>query len=183
VIWQTVEPGFRGESISFAFIQFFVVMAGAGFLKLCGVRKATKASSGKSFQISLIEFFGWTMIVALWAFALRFSEELFMFDSYVMLWEGAASLAPLLLAPILFTQITTTWRLLGLLFVYLLSFAAYGFVAKLMEGPLPLWTLSMAITQVTYISAWWSVVRMDEVMKERRGIPESSREKLKAFEP
>jgi hypothetical protein len=41
----------------------------------------------------------------------------------------------------------------------------------------------MAITQVTYISAWWSVVRMDEVMKERRGIPESSREKLKAFEP
>ncbi len=180
VIWYTVEPGFRGESISFSFIQFFAVMLGAGLLKLCGVGKAI---SNETFQVSLIEFFGWTMIVALWAFGLRFGGVDFLIDQYWVVWIIAASAAPLLLVPVLFSRISSGSRLLSLLALYLFVFGAYALLTKFMEGPMPLWALSLAITQVTYISACWSVVRMDEVMQERRVVSESSREKLKVFDP
>jgi len=114
---------------------------------------------------------------------MRFAGVDFLIDKYLIVWIVAASLAPLLLVPVLFGRVSTGWRLLGFLGVYIVTFAAYGVSAKWMDGPLPLWAFSMAITQITYISAWWAVVRMDEVMQERRAVIASSEQKLALYDP
>ncbi|MDZ4656382.1 MAG: hypothetical protein SH868_02260 [Bythopirellula sp.] len=181
--WHTVEPAFRGESISFNLIQLFTVSLGSALFRLCGIGKQDRDAPSELFQFSLVEIFGWTMIVALWAFAMRFAGVDFLIDKYLIVWIVAASLAPLLLVPVLFGRVSTGWRLLGFLGVYIVTFAAYGVSAKWMDGPLPLWAFSMAITQITYISAWWAVVRMDEVMQERRAVIASSEQKLALYDP
>jgi hypothetical protein len=183
MIWYTVEPGFRGESISFSFVQFLAVMIATALLKLCGVGKHAKNTADEMFQFSLVEIFGWTMIVALWAFALRFGGVDFLVDKYWIAWIVAASVAPVLLVPILFNKLAPGARLFAMLGVYVAVFGAYALGARFMEGPLPLWAFSMAVTQITYISAWWSVVRMDEVMLERRAVAEANAEKLKVYDP
>jgi hypothetical protein len=181
--WYTVEAAFRGESISFNLIHILAVVCGAALLRVCGLGRQNSATGDESFQFSLVEIFGWTMIVAFWAFALRFAGTDFLIDRYWILWNGVASVTPLLLVPVLFGRISTGWRLFGLLVSYLLVFVAYGVAAKFMEGPMPLWALSMALTQITYISAWWAIVRMDEVMQERRAVAAASKEKLAIYDP
>jgi hypothetical protein len=180
--WYTVEPSFRVESITFSFIQFFAVLLGVGLLKVGGVGKHL-GSSAESLRFSLVEIFGWTMIVALWAFALRFAGVNFIIDAYWWVWIVTASVAPLVVTPILFANLSLGARPFALLAVYLFALIAYAIGKRFMEGPLPLWALSMAITQITYISAWWAVVRTDEVMQERRAVTAEANEKLKVFNP
>jgi hypothetical protein len=170
------------ESITFSFIQFFAVLLGVGLLKVGGVGKHL-GSSAESLRFSLVEIFGWTMIVALWAFALRFAGVNFIIDAYWWVWIVTASVAPLVVTPILFANLSLGARPFALLAVYLFALIAYAIGKRFMEGPLPLWALSMAITQITYISAWWAVVRTDEVMQERRAVTAEANEKLKVFNP
>lgn len=180
--WYTVEPSFRVETISFSFIQFFVVFAGVGLLRICRVGQHL-LESAEPFRFSLVEIFGWTMIVALWAFALRFAGVNFIIDTYWWVWIATAAVAPLLITPILFANLSLGARPFALLAVYLFTLIAYAIGKRFMDGPMPLWALSMAVTQITYISAWWAVVRADEVMQERRAVSKVSREKLKVFDP
>jgi hypothetical protein len=180
--WYTVEGPYRAESVAFNFIQIFVVVCGAAFFKLCRI-VSQPARHNESFQFSLIEIFGWTMIVALWAFAVRFASTGFLLDGYWALWIATATMAPLMLIPVLFSNSSPVARLVKLVGLYLLSFLAYVVGSRYMQGPLPLWAFSMAITQTTYISAWWAVVRMDEVMQERRAVTVASREELALYEP
>jgi hypothetical protein len=65
----------------------------------------------------------------------------------------------------------------------LFTLIAYAIGKRFMDGPMPLWALSMAVTQITYISAWWAVVRTDEVMQERRAVTADDRTKLAIFDP
>ena len=41
----------------------------------------------------------------------------------------------------------------------------------------------MGITQITYIAAWWAVMRMDEVMAERLAVSAASRVELALYDP
>lgn len=181
--WYTVEPMFRVETISFNFIQFFVVLAGVGLQRAGGIGKHSPTEANELVRFSLVEIFGWTMIVALWAFALRFAGVNFIVDAYWWVWLVAAALAPLLVAPILFANLSLGARPFALLTLYLTTLIAYAIGRRFMDGPLPLWALSMALTQITYISAWWAVVRTDEVMQERRAVTEDAREKLAVYQP
>lgn len=180
--WYTVEPAFRVETISFNFIQFFAVLIGVGLLRVAGVGKQL-TKTDEPFQISLVEIFGWTMIVALWAFGLRFAGVNFLIDAYWWVWIVTAAVAPLAVTPILFANVSLGSRPFALLAVYLFALIAYAIGKRFMEGPLPLWALSMAVTQITYISAWWAVVRTDEVMQERRAVTTDARTKLAVFDP
>jgi hypothetical protein len=180
--WHTVEPSFRVETISFNFIQLFAVLLGVGLLRAGGVGRHL-ADSIESLRFSLVEIFGWTMVVALWAFALRFAGVNFIIDAYWWVWIATASIAPLVVTPILFANLSLGSRPFALLAAYLFTLIAYAIGRRFMNGPMPLWALSMAITQITYISAWWAVVRTDEVMQERRAVTAASSEKLKVFDP
>jgi hypothetical protein len=180
--WYTVEPSFRVETISFSFIQFFVVLVGVGFLRAVGLGRHL-AETAEPFRFSLVEMFGWSMVVALWAFALRFAGVNFIIDAYWWVWIVTASIAPLVITPILFANLSLGSRPFALLAVYLFTLIVYALGKRFMDGPMPLWALSMALTQITYISAWWAVVRIDEAMQERRAVTAASIEKLKVFDP
>lgn len=171
------------ESISFNLIQILVVIAGAGCCWMLGVGKAEREDN-QSFQFSLVEMFGWSMIVALWAFALRSMNAGVLVDRYFFLWIVTAAVTPILLIPVFFSNISTAWRYGYLIAVFVIVFIAYGFAARYVgDNPIALWALMMAITQIAYISIWWAVVRMDEVMQERRAVVAASDEKLKVFNP
>jgi hypothetical protein len=177
-----VEGPLSADSIAFNFIQFFVVLGGAALLRACGVGKNSDTVS-EPLRFSLIEMFGWTIVVSLWAFALRWALGGLVVDAYLFAWIIAATIAPLVVTPILFANLSLGARPFALLAAYLFTLIAYAIGKRFMEGPMPLWALSMAITQITYISAWWAVVRTDEVMQERRAVSKVSREKLKVFDP
>jgi hypothetical protein len=178
-----VEGPLSGESIALSFIQFFTVLGGTALLRACGVGKHKNGKENQLVRFSLVEMFGWTIVVALWAFALRFALAGMIVDLYLVVWIVVASLSPVLLVPILYCAMSTVSRLLWLTALYLLALLAYVVGSNYMEGPMPLWALSMAITQITYISAWWAVVRMDEVMQERRTVSEDARAKLAVYDP
>lgn len=181
--WATVEPAFRVESISFSFIQFFAVLGGVGLLRACGVGAEKRDDNHQHVRFPLVEMFGWTMIVALWAFGLRLAGMNFIIDAYWWVWIATATVAPLVVTPVLYARLTLGARPFALMAVYLMALIGYALGKRFMDGPLPFWALSMAITQITYISAWWALVRTDEVMQERRAVTENSREKLKMSEP
>jgi hypothetical protein len=123
------------------------------------------------------------MIVAIWAFAIRFATTEIANDSSWAWWTSAAILPPLLLIPVLCRPSTPTKRAVGLTSIYFISIFIFLAVARDNKGPLPKWGLFMAIAQVTYISAWWAMMRMDEAMQERRANSATSREKLAIFVP
>ena len=81
------------------------------------------------------------------------------------------------------SNVTLGSRPFGLLAVYLFALIAYAIGNRFMDGPLPFWALSMAITQITYISAWWAMLRTDEVMQERTAVTENARMKLSVYKP
>jgi hypothetical protein len=177
-----IEGWFSRESITSNFIQFFAALIGVGLLRAAGVGKPLD-DTADSLRFSLVEMFGWTMVVALWAFALRFATANFIIDAYWWVWIVTASVAPLVVTPILFANLSLGSRPFALLALYLFTLIAYAIGKRFMDGPMPLWALSMAITQITYISAWWAVVRTDETMQERRAVTAASNEKLKVFDP
>lgn len=182
--WVVEAPDWSSDHTACNFIQFITVLCGTALLRWCGLSKPTNAKSPEPIRFSLIELFGWTMIVALWAFALRYAlGEWFIVDAYLIVWIVVASISPMLLVPVLFSQLSTVWRLLWLTILYLMALVAYIVGSNFMDGPMPLWAFTMAVTQITYISAWWAVMRMDEAMQERQAVSEASREKLKVFEP
>ena len=181
--WWTVEPAFRVETISFNFIQFFAVLLGVALLRACGVGAEPATDQPESLRFSLVEMFGWTMIVALWSFALRLAGVNFIIDAYWWVWIATAAIAPLVVTPVLFANVTLGSRPFGLLAVYLFALIAYAIGNRFMDGPLPFWALSMAITQITYISAWWAMLRTDEVMQERTAVTENARMKLSVYKP
>ncbi len=166
--WYTVEEPYRAESVFLHFVQIAAVMMAAGLYKLCGIRP--EPASGEPIRFSLVEMFGWSMIVALWAFAIRYATMEFATDKYWFLWAITALVAPILLLPVLFGAWSVGTRLLMLVVLYLVAIAVYIIGSRYWDGPLALWAFSMAITQITYISAWWAIVRMDEVMQERRAV-------------
>jgi hypothetical protein len=181
--WTVEGPFLSGESMAFNFIQFFTVLGGTAIWRACGLGRPAYVESREPIRFSLVEMFGWTIIVALWAFALRYALGGMIVDKYLIVWIAVASLSPVLLVPILYHQLTTVSRLLWLTSAYLLALLAYVIGQRYMNGPMPLWALSMALTQITYISAWWAVVRMDEAMQERRAVSKNARAKLAVFEP
>ena len=180
LIGMSEGPATGSESVAFNFVQFFTVLCGSALARWGGIGIRTNA---EEIRFSLIEMFGWTMIVALWAFALRYALSGMIVDIYLIEWFVGASLSPVLLVPILYCQLSTVARLLWLTSLYLFALSAYVVGSNFMIGPMPLWTFAMALTQITYISAWWAVMRMDEAMQERRAISAAIREKLAVFEP
>jgi hypothetical protein len=184
LIWLKFQPNFRGDIIAFSFIHFLAVLGGAACLRLGSVGKASRSATNAMFRISLVEIFGWSLVAALWAFAIRYANENLLIDKYFMAWVSIAALIPILLVPVLFSAISTTWRLIALSTSFLFAIVSYLIIDHYIpDNPIALWALTMAITQITYISAWWAVMRMDEAMQERQAISEASREKLKVFEP
>jgi hypothetical protein len=178
------QPIFRGDIIAFSFIQFLTVLAGAACFRICGIGKVVQSANNPMFRISLVEIFGWSLVAALWAFAIRYANEGLLIDKYFMAWVGMAAVVPLLLVPVLFSSISVTWRLITFTISILFAFVGYVITDRYIpDNPISLWALTMSVTQISYISAWWAVTRMDEAMQERQAISEASREKLKVFEP
>jgi hypothetical protein len=182
------ESRLLNETTTFNLFHMAIVIVGALCLKLCGV--GSRSESKSSFQFSLVEMFGWSMIVALWAFALRAALAKFPVDAYAYIWMVAATLPPLLIAPVLFGNLSTTIRLVGVTGSYLLAMLIYGTAVYYAQepahqwfNPMVHWAFGLVVAQISYISAWWAVIRMDEAMQERQAISEASREKLKVFEP
>jgi hypothetical protein len=183
VHWLLFEERLFNEATVFNLFQIIVVVIGALGFRLCGVGQSD-SETDSGFQFSLVEMFGWSMIVALWAFAFRSALANFPVDGYTVIWMVAATVAPLLIAPVLFGRLSTTARLVGLISAYLSAFMIYRLVEQQLPGEqIVLWAFGMAVTQITYISAWWAVTRMDEAMQERQAVSDASREKLKVFEP
>jgi hypothetical protein len=157
------QPHFN-ESISFNFIQILFVLAGGTIFWLLGIGKSGR-NAETSFRFSLVEMFGWSMIVALWAFALRSMNAGLLVDRYFVLWIVTASVTPILLIPVHFSKFSMAWRCGALGAVFGIVLAAYGIADRYVsDNPIALWALSMSITQIIYITAWRIVWRMDEAM-------------------
>jgi hypothetical protein len=189
--WVLLAPALLDEHITLHLLQVFIVVIGAIFFRIVGVGKPD-TNAEQPFQFSLVEMFGWTMIVALWAFAFRASSGRILLDRYFIIWLVASTIAPLMVAPVLYGKFSTAMRLVGLVSVYLLVLLSYVIVLYYFDKPVPAndwvfpifhWAFGLVFTQISYISAWWAVIRMDEAMQERQAITEASREKLKLFEP
>lgn len=177
------ESQLFNEATVFNLFQIIIIVVGALVVRLCGIGSFT-SENDKGFQFSLVEMFGWSMIVALWAFAFRSALANFPVDGYTAIWMVAATLPPLLVAPVLFGKLSAVARLVSVMAVYLVMFLVYWIVDQRLPGEqIVLWGFGMAVTQISYISACWAVMRMDEAMQERQAISEASREKLKVFEP
>jgi hypothetical protein len=184
LIWIKFEPLSYDEIIGFSFVHFIAVLTGAAFFKLCGVGKEAASSTDNTFRISLVEIFGWSLIAALWAFGMRFVDEGLLIDKYFIAWFSIAAAIPVLLIPVLFSAISTTKRIVAFMCIISIAFIGYMLTEHYIpDNPISMWVLTMAVTQISYISAWWAVMRMDEAMQERQAITEASREKLKVFEP
>lgn len=181
--WVLLPEMFLNEHTFINLLQMLIAMGGAALLRLCGIGKPEKISA-QSFRFSLMEIFGWTMIVALWAFAFRSAAARIPVDKYFMIWLLAASAGPLLVAPALFSKLSALMRLTALIMAYLIAFVIYAIASYyLPDEPIVNWAFGMAIAQITYIAAWWAVMRMDEGMQRRREMTNPSREKLTLFDP
>jgi hypothetical protein len=181
--WMLFEVQLFNEATVFNLFQIIIVVIGALVFRLCGISSST-SENDKRFQFSLVEMFGWSMIVALWVFAFRSALANFPVDGYTAIWMLAATVPPLLIAPVLFGKLSAIARVVGVMATYLAVFFVYWIVDQRLPGEqIVLWAFGMAITQISYISAWWAVMRMDEAMQERQAISEASREKLRVFEP
>jgi hypothetical protein len=182
------EAQLFNEATVFNLVQIMVVVIGSLGFRLCGVG-SSPSETGRAFQFSLVEMFGWSMIVALWAFAFRSILTNFPVDRFTAIWMVAATVPPLFVGLVLFGKLSTKTRLPGILAAYVIAFVIYRFVVfwnafhKLPCEQIVLWAFGMAVTQISFISAWWAVMRMDEAMQERQAISDASREKLKVFEP
>ncbi len=168
--WILLAEMLLDEHVFFNLLQVILILAGALFFRIIGLGKPDK-SADQTFQFSLVEMFGWTMIVAFWAFAFRASAGRLLIDRYFVIWLVAATVAPLIIAPVLFSNLSATLRLIGLVGAYLATFLINSITRSFFyDDQIITWSLMMAIAQITYITAWWAVVRMDEVVQERRVI-------------
>lgn len=137
------------------------------------------------FRFPLIEYFGWSIVVAIWAFMWRYTDlRQLQYEKYWWSWFGC-SIAPVVVLPLVFGKIQVGARILRLMVLYLLVLLGYAlvrFTANL-QGPFPAWATVMVSTQITYIAAWWAVMQLDAVMVERRRVTAASRQTLAHFEP
>jgi general stress protein CsbA len=181
--WLIFQEMFFNELTFVNLLQISGVIVGSLMLRICGLGKPTN-SDQQPFQFSLIEMFGWSMIVALWAFAFRSSAGKFPVDWYTSVWLVGAIVAPLCVLPALYGKMSITQRLAAFLASYVLVLVFSGVAYKYYGNEAIInFSLIMAITQISYISTWWAVMRMDEAMQERQAISEASREKLALFDP
>ncbi len=184
--WWVIESAYRGELVAFCFLQLSLVLLGCIlWLKLGWISLLSETTDEvqEKFQFSLVEIFGWTIIVAFWAFALRFADFRIITQDLWWIWLGCAVLIPLCIVLVFFKQLLPGTRLLRLMVAYLFALVLYGIARIYDKGPLPSWAFAMAITQITYITAWWAVMRMDAVMVERKEVTAASRERLAIFDP
>jgi hypothetical protein len=180
---MTLSGIYFDESMFVNLLQVSGVLIGSLAFRVCGLGRSTNDDQ-QPLRFSLIEMFGWSMIVALWAFAFRSSAARFPVDVFTGIWTVATIAAPLTVIPALFGSMSSTRRIAAFLgsyaMVLVVGGAAYNYYGN---GPINTWALIMSVTQISYISAWWAVMRMDEAMQERQAIIDASREKLKVFEP
>jgi hypothetical protein len=183
VHWMTLSEIYFNESMFVNLLQISGVLIGSLAFRVCGLGKSTN-NDQQPLRFSLIEMFGWSMIVALWAFAFRSSAARFPVDDFTVIWTVATIAAPLSVIPALYGSMSSTRRLAAFLgsyaMVLVVGGAAYNYYGN---EPINTWAFIMTITQITYIAAWWAVMRMDEAMQERQAVSDASREKLKVFEP
>ena len=184
--WMVIQSEYRGELVAFCFLQLTLLLLGCAVLKKLGwiasLSEPLADEKGK-FQFSLIEIFGWSIIIAFWSFAVRFADFGIVTQTDWWIWLLCAVLIPLVLAFAFFKTLQPGTRLLRLMVAYLFTLLLYGVARIYDQGPLPSWAFAMAITQITYITAWWAVMRMDDVMAERRAVTNASREALAIYDP
>ena len=87
--WWVIESQYRGELVAFCFLQLVFVLVGVGVLRWLGwVAPLAAPSSDPSerFQFSLVEMFGWSIIVAFWSFAVRFADFAILQDGMWWIW-------------------------------------------------------------------------------------------------
>ncbi len=184
--WWVIESEYRGELVAFCFLQLSLVLVGCVLLKQLGwIAKLTEpvTEEQERFHFSLVEIFGWTIIVAFWAFAVRYADFRIVTQELWWIWLLCAVLIPWVLVLVFFKPLQPGTRLLRLMVAYLFALVLYGIARIYDQGPLPSWAFAMAITQITYITAWWAVMRMDSVMSERKAATQASRERLAVFDP
>ncbi|TWU29520.1 hypothetical protein [Bythopirellula polymerisocia] len=184
--WLVIYSEYRSELVAYCFLQLMLVLVGCFFLEKFGwIAKLSEPMTDEKsrFQFSLVEIFGWTIIVAFWAFAVRFADFAIVTQKTWWIWLLWAALIPLVLAFAFFKPLQPGTRLLRLMVAYLFALLLFGIARIYDQGPLPSWAFAMAITQITYITAWWAVMRMDEVMGERRAVTTASREALSIYDP
>ncbi len=181
--WSVIDTQYRREVVAFNFLQILSVLSCCAFLKYFAFIDEFSVfhlEKRETLRISLIEIFGWTIIVAVWAFAARFADFTIVRQAEWLIWILCAIVVPILATAVLFRRSSPPARLLRLVVIYLLTFLFYAIA---WNGRLSALAVSMSVTQLTYISAWWAMMRMDEAMQERRAIIAASREKLALYDP
>ncbi len=176
----------RREFIAVSLLQSLVILGGAWVLKWCGYQAeldCVTSPSPEPFRISLVEVFGWSLVVALWSFAARHADFSIVAEYDWWLWFSCATLVPLAMIPAFLAKLQTGTRMLRLMVVYLLALLFYGLARKFFPGELQAWIFTMAVTQIAYLTAWWAVMRMDQVLRERRAVSANSRAKLAIYDP
>jgi hypothetical protein len=179
--WSDPVKGYMVMHIS-------ILVVGTYVLRLSGLVNQfsiVARQHNNAFHFSLIELFGWTIIVSIWAFMIRFADfGLDVPSDYDWLyWLVCSAVIPLTLVPSLERSLRPVRRITIISMALLAGALLYIFGRNFFPPPLPEWTLILSITQITYISAWWAVVRMDEVMQERRAVTDGARAKLAIFDP
>jgi hypothetical protein len=189
----SVENRFAGESLGCNLLQVLSVVAGALVLTWLGIgRSADAGGEGRPLRWSLMEMFGWSIIVAVWAFAVRFGDFRILSSGDWWLWYGVSTLVPLAMLALFFGEVPPGTRVLRLMVMVLTLFLVYGVGRKHGAAILPndvdsrmllSYVCLLAFTQVIYLAVWWAVMRMDDTLAERRRVTATSREKLALFDP
>lgn len=122
-------------------------------------------SEGPSWQVSLIELFGWTILVAIASFAARSMEFTFLqTNSYIALKVFGLLAVPAFVASGVikglegFTSSKWYW------IVFVVALAPLGYLFRTLE---PLTAVPMLLAQTGYLLTWLLVLRLDRAMRHR----------------
>ena len=122
-------------------------------MKSLGLRISGRSQEERPWQFSLVELFGWTCVVALWAFAVRHAD----LAPYSWSWLARAVVAPLLMV-VLLGGPGSWWVRAGCV---LSIFVLLLLLARTNAGIHLLLAKHLILAQAAYLTLWYVVRRLD----------------------
>jgi len=184
--WSLVDSRDVGESLALTYLQFILIVLLANLLRASGITLPTREQTdpdARPWQVSLIELFGWSIIVSVWAFVARHATWSIVADGWWCVWLATSVLAPIATATACLQPAKPAVKLLSLLSLFASLPLGVLFLRTFDQGPLLGWLAALAGTQITYLLLWWAVLKMDQATAERIAeLPEDGKQ-LTLFEP
>jgi len=168
------------DLLTFYLVHTLIVCCGTLILRLLGwLRRWPSLVDRKNekFRYSVIEMFGWTTVVAIWAFAWHHATA---DDDFYGLF--LANLTGIPLVTIVLVCRSNRWRYLALwmLVVYAIAILSVWFTTGRFDSDAGFVLLWGNLTQVTYLGIWYAVERLDLSMRSHQAnVEKNSRTSLK----